>query len=165
MSKTPYFREPRGHRGYRGNHSKSTYSASKGHPKVVRLLIEMIVRLAILVLAVFSTEHNALVIQGGGNSVNFRARKHLASSASTAEISASSTTPGNLLLPLSSALSAGFLFGYHVAVINPSLDAIAKSLNFVSSSSTGGLVVSSVLAGATIGSLGSGMVYCYVCPY
>lgn len=46
-----------------------------------------------------------------------------------------------------------FAFGYHLAIVNGSLDAVAATLGFGGDAAKAGAVVSSLLAGATVGSL------------
>jgi len=49
-----------------------------------------------------------------------------------------------------------FLFGYHLGVVNGPLDAIAADLGFAANAVLQGTVVSSLLAGAAVGSLSGG---------
>ena len=51
-----------------------------------------------------------------------------------------------------------FAFGYHLAIVNGSLDAVAATLGFGGDAAKAGAVVSSLLAGATVGSLGGSTV-------
>lgn len=74
---------------------------------------------------------------------------------------ASTPNPASLrpvLLAVIVASFGAFAFGYHLGVINGPLEAIAADLGFAGDVAKQGLVVSSVLAGATVGSLsGSGL--------
>jgi len=56
------------------------------------------------------------------------------------------------------AAMGGFCFGYHLGVVNGPLNAIATSLGFAGDVGKAGLVVSSVLIGATLGSVGGGTI-------
>eukprot|EP00245_Coleochaete_scutata_P007502 TRINITY_DN22930_c0_g1_i1.p1 TRINITY_DN22930_c0_g1~~TRINITY_DN22930_c0_g1_i1.p1 ORF type:complete len:566 (-),score=98.83 TRINITY_DN22930_c0_g1_i1:158-1855(-) len=51
---------------------------------------------------------------------------------------------------------AAFLFGYHISVVNGSLEYIAKDLGFPGNANIAGWVVSILLAGATFGSFAGG---------
>jgi sugar porter (SP) family MFS transporter len=59
-----------------------------------------------------------------------------------------------LLASVAIAAMGAFAFGYHLAIVNGPLDAIAASLGFAGDATKQGLVVSSLLVGATAGSLG-----------
>lgn len=60
---------------------------------------------------------------------------------------------GAVLLCVAVASCGAFSFGYHLGIVNGPLGAIASSLGFASNASLQGLVVSSLLAGAAVGSL------------
>ena len=85
-----------------------------------------------------------------------------------ASSSASAGSPGEVPVPAASAAAASltpvlaavavaslgaFAFGYHLAIVNGPLDAVAASLGFAGDASKQGLVVSTLLAGAAAGSL------------
>ena len=59
-----------------------------------------------------------------------------------------------VLLALAAAGCGAFSFGYHLGVVNGPLEAIAAELGFAGSAPLQGLVVSSSLAGAALGSFG-----------
>ena len=59
-----------------------------------------------------------------------------------------------LLASVAIAAMGAFAFGYHLAIVNGPLDAISASLGFAGDATKQGLVVSSLLVGATAGSLG-----------
>jgi len=70
-------------------------------------------------------------------------------------------TPHSLLAVGASVAVAAlgaFAFGYHLGVVNGPLDAIATSLGFAGDAGKQGAVVSSLLVGATVGSLGGSAV-------
>lgn len=68
------------------------------------------------------------------------------------------SAPEPSLLPVLAAVAVAscgaFSFGYHLGVVNGPLGAIATDLGFASNAGLQGLVVSSSLAGAAVGSLG-----------
>jgi len=85
----------------------------------------------------------------------FWSRGNIYVAASASE--AASAPPASLLPVLTAVAVAGcgaFSFGYHLGVVNGPLGAIAADLGFGGSASLQGLVVSSSLAGAAVGSLG-----------
>ena len=51
-----------------------------------------------------------------------------------------------------------FSFGYHLGVVNPALEHLARDLGIAAHAQMKGLVVSTILVGATVGSMGSGRV-------
>lgn len=51
-----------------------------------------------------------------------------------------------------------FSFGYHLGIVNPALDYLARDLGIALNTQLKGLVVSTVLVGATVGSLYSGRI-------
>lgn len=79
------------------------------------------------------------------------------SAASGAAGSASdSPNMGAVLTAVAVACMGAFAFGYHLGVVNGPLEAIAKELGFLGNQALSGLVVSSTLAGAALGSLTGG---------
>jgi sugar porter (SP) family MFS transporter len=65
-----------------------------------------------------------------------------------------SITSPSLLLPVLVAGCGAFAFGFHLGVINGPLEALSRDLGVAGNATLQGLVVSSVLAGAAVGSLG-----------
>lgn len=65
-----------------------------------------------------------------------------------------SITSPALLLPVLVAGCGAFAFGFHLGVINGPLEALSRDLGVAGNATLQGLVVSSVLAGAAVGSLG-----------
>lgn len=59
------------------------------------------------------------------------------------------------------AIISSFLFGYHLGVVNDTLESISKALGFKGNTMAEGLVVSTCLGGAFIGSLFSGSIADY----
>ena len=78
--------------------------------------------------------------------------KASASASGPASSSSSPLTPV-LLASVAIAAMGAFAFGYHLAIVNGPLDAISTSLGFAGDATKQGLVVSSLLVGATAGSL------------
>ncbi|XP_002960400.2 plastidic glucose transporter 4 [Selaginella moellendorffii] len=67
------------------------------------------------------------------------------------------SSSGGAVLPYVAIASLGaFLFGYHLGVVNGALEYLAKDLGFAGNAVLQGWVVSSTLAGATIGSFTGG---------
>ena len=64
----------------------------------------------------------------------------------------------NVLPAVLVAALGAFSFGYHLGVVNPALEHMARDLGIAASVQLKGLVVSTVLIGATVGSLCSGKV-------
>ncbi|KAF6256041.1 general substrate transporter [Scenedesmus sp. NREL 46B-D3] len=63
---------------------------------------------------------------------------------------------GAVLAAVGVACMGAFAFGYHLGVVNGPLEAIARELGFAGNQALSGLVVSSTLAGAALGSLTGG---------
>lgn len=64
----------------------------------------------------------------------------------------------NVLPAVAVAALGAFSFGYHLGVVNPALEHLARDLGIAANVQLKGLVVSTVLIGATVGSLCSGKV-------
>lgn len=64
------------------------------------------------------------------------------------------TSLATVLIGVAAASCGAFSFGYHLGVVNGPLQAIAADLGFAGNAGLQGLVVSSSLAGAAVGSLG-----------
>jgi MFS family permease len=64
----------------------------------------------------------------------------------------------NVLPAVLVAALGAFSFGYHLGVVNPALEHLARDLGIAANVQMKGLVVSTVLIGATVGSLVSGKV-------
>lgn len=61
-----------------------------------------------------------------------------------------------VLVAVATACMGALAFGYHLGIVNGPLEAIALDLGFANNKALEGLVVSSTLAGAAVGSLGGG---------
>jgi len=72
-------------------------------------------------------------------------------------VTSSSSSSGGIVLPAVGVACLGaILFGYHLGVVNGALEYIAKDLGFAADPVLQGWVVSSTLAGATVGSFTGG---------
>lgn len=69
--------------------------------------------------------------------------------------------PSPVLVSVSTACMGALAFGYHLAIVNGSLEASSGDLGFGHSTSLQGLIVSSLLAGAALGSLAGGVLADY----
>lgn len=79
-----------------------------------------------------------------------------AASGGAAGASSDSPNMGAVLAAVGVACMGAFAFGYHLGVVNGPLEAIAQELGFAGNQALSGLVVSSTLAGAALGSLTGG---------
>lgn len=86
------------------------------------------------------------------------ARREKVVSASTLGTAADSSPPslGPVLTAVAFACAGAFAFGYNLGVVNGPLEAIAGDLGFLGNKGMEGLVVSSTLLGAALGSLSGG---------
>lgn len=85
-------------------------------------------------------------------------RSPLAASSSAAELGGTAPEPsvGPVYRSVAAASPGAIAFGFHLAVVNGPLDAIAADLGFAGNSALQGLVVSATLLGAAIGSIAGG---------
>jgi len=80
----------------------------------------------------------------------------VAKASNSASESSNDYTLGPVLLSVAIACAGAFAFGYHLGVVNGPLEAIAKDLGIAGDKALQGLVVSSTLAGAALGSVTGG---------
>lgn len=94
-----------------------------------------------------------------GSSVKTRSLKAQASEDDLEDLAPAKTQEkayGNVIPYVGVACLGAFLFGYHLGVINGALEYLAKDLGIAENTALQGWVVSSLLAGATVGSFTGG---------
>eukprot|EP00879_Flechtneria_rotunda_P004066 GHRR01004311.1.p1 GENE.GHRR01004311.1~~GHRR01004311.1.p1 ORF type:complete len:567 (+),score=130.75 GHRR01004311.1:244-1944(+) len=101
---------------------------------------------------------HAKMLNTNVSSLNSFPKRHVVPHAAAGSAGASSDSAhmGPVLTAVGVACMGAFAFGYHLGVVNGPLEVIAQELGIAGNKALAGLVVSSTLAGAALGSLTGG---------